>query len=38
MTNQPDFDIKSIEQISKEFINRNILTFVTWLEKNKQIH
>ena len=27
MTNQPDFDIKSKGQISKEFIDRNILTF-----------
>jgi len=27
MTNQPDFDIKSKGQISKEFIARNILTF-----------
>ncbi len=27
MTNQPDFEIKSKGQISKEFIDRNILTF-----------
>jgi thiol-disulfide isomerase/thioredoxin len=27
MTNQPDFDIKSKGQISKEFVDRNILTF-----------
>lgn len=27
MTNKPDFDIKSKGQISKEFIDRNILTF-----------
>ncbi len=27
MTNQPDFDIKSKGKISKEFIDRNILTF-----------
>lgn len=27
MTNKPDFDIKSNGQISKEFIDRNILTF-----------
>ncbi len=27
MTNQPDFDIKSKGQISKEFIDRNIVTF-----------
>lgn len=27
MTNQPDFDIKSIGHISKEFVDRNILTF-----------
>lgn len=27
MTNQPDFDIKSTERISKEFVERNILTF-----------
>jgi thiol-disulfide isomerase/thioredoxin len=27
MTNQPDFDIKSEGKISKEFVDRNILTF-----------
>ena len=27
MTNQPDFEIKSKGQISKEFVDRNILTF-----------
>lgn len=27
MTNQPDFDIKSWERISREFVERNILTF-----------
>ena len=27
MTNQPDFEIKSTERISKEFVERNILTF-----------
>ena len=27
MTNQPDFDIKSTGRISKEFVDRNILTF-----------
>ena len=27
MTNQPDFDIKSKGQVSKEFIDRNIVTF-----------
>jgi len=27
MTNQPDFDIKSTRRISKEFVDRNILTF-----------
>ena len=27
MTNLPDFDIKSTGQISKEFVDRNILTF-----------
>lgn len=27
MTNQPDFDIKSTQRISKEFVERNILTF-----------
>lgn len=27
MTNQPDFDIKSKERISKEFVDRNIFTF-----------
>lgn len=27
MTNQPDFDIKSTRQISKEFVDRNIFTF-----------
>lgn len=27
MTNQPDFDIKSTGRISREFVDRNILTF-----------